>query len=110
VTAPKRVQVGPHRYRLVIDADAMNRASAEHGTRLLGRCDNEQLLIVVDPRQAPSQQRETVVHELLHAACDLAGLSEDALADDVEERVVRRLAPVLLQVLVDNPKLVAWLT
>jgi hypothetical protein len=29
---------------------------------------------------------------------------------DVEERLVRRLAPVVVQVVADNPRLVAWLT
>ena len=99
--------MGPHRYRLVFDRQAMNAASAEHGERLLGRCDTEQLTIVVDPKLAPSQSAETLVHEVLHACFDLVGAPED-ISTDVEERLVRRLAPVVAQMLAANPKLVGW--
>lgn len=104
---PVGVCVGPHRYRLVFDRAAMNAASAEHGERLVGRCDNEQLIIVIDPKLAPSQSAETVVHEVLHACMDLIGASED-INSDIEERLVRRLAPVVAQVVAANPKLVGW--
>jgi hypothetical protein len=50
---------------------------------------------------------DTVMHELLHACCDLIGTT-DQLTSDVEESVVRRLAPVLVDVLARNPQLVLW--
>ena len=104
---PVNVRVGVHTYRLVFDRDAMNAASAEHGDRLLGRCDTEALVIVADDRQAGSQLAETLVHEVLHACFDLIGATED-VSSDVEERLVRRLAPVVAGVVADNPKLVGW--
>jgi len=104
---PVGVRVGPHQYRLVFDQAAMNAASAEHGERLVGRCDTEGLVIVVDPKLAPSQSAETLVHEVLHACMDLIGATED-INSDIEERLVRRLAPVVAQVLAANPKLVGW--
>lgn len=106
---PDRVCVGPHRYRVRFNTDAVAAASLEHGARLLGRCDTEACTIVVDPRLAGTMQRETLTHEVLHACMDVIGAGDD-LGHDTEERVVRRLAPVLLDVLRRNPGLVSWLT
>ena len=106
---PSRVKVGPHLYRLVVDADAIARVSAEAEQRKLGECEPRTCTITIDPDQHPSQLADTVIHECLHAAFDVIGAMED-VSDEIEERLVRRLAPVLLQILTDNPGLVAWLT
>lgn len=106
---PGHVKVGPHTYRLVVDRDAIARVSADAEERKLGECEPRTCTITIDPDQARSQLADTVVHECLHASFDVIGAMED-VTDDIEERLVRRLAPVLLQVLQDNPGLVAWLT
>ena len=106
---PAKVKVGPHTYTVVVDRSAIDRLSVEGGDRRLGECDAQRLTITVDPDQAPSQLADTLVHELLHACFDLIGAGED-VTGDVEERLVRRLAPVVVQVVADNPRLVAWLT
>ncbi len=110
MTAPPRfINIGPHRYRLVVDRAAVDRVSVEGGERVVGACDTTRLTIVVDPDIAPSQVAETVVHEILHGAMSLIGAGED-VTTDVEERIVLRLAPVLLQIVRSNPHLVAYLT
>jgi hypothetical protein len=106
---PKFVVVGPHRYRVTVDRAAVDRVSVEGGERVVGACDRQRLEIVADPELAPSQLADTVLHEVLHAAFDLIGAGED-IAADVEERLVLRLAPVLLQVVRANPSLVEYLT
>jgi len=74
-----------------------------------GECDTKHAVITVDPNQAPSMLRDTVLHELLHAAMTLIGVTEDPGVDrDAEERIVLRLAPVLLQ-LVRQRRLIEWL-
>jgi hypothetical protein len=52
--------------------------------------------------------RDTLLHELLHLLLDLA--DDCALTDAQEEMAVTLIAPWLLRVLRDNPKLVAFLT
>lgn len=106
---PATVRVGPHTYTIVCDQAAIDRLSVEAGEARLGECDTRSLTITVDPGQADSQLAETVVHEVLHACFSVIGAGED-VSHTVEEKLVLRLAPVLQQLLVDNPKLVAWLT
>jgi len=107
VSVPKSVRVGPHRYQIVVSRSAIDAESAKDGERKLGSCDAQHCRIVVEPDQAPSQLRDTVVHELLHACFDLIGGQED-VSHDVEEKLVRRLAPILVGVLQANPRLVEW--
>lgn len=109
MTPPRFVTVGPHRYRIVATRAAVDRASVEGGERVFGTCDPARLTITVDPDVAPSQLADTVVHELLHAAFSLIGAGED-VTTEVEERLVLRLAPVLLQIVRGNPALVEYLT
>ena len=99
----KTIQVGPYKYRIVANDRVLALDS------LAGRCDPNRLEIHLDRNTAPGVQRETLLHELIHAVMDLAGLSQE-LADEAEEMYVRRISPVLLDVLRRNPKLVQFLT
>lgn len=105
---PDKVKVGPHVYRIVRDRAAIDRAGQAMSATLLGHCDRQALEIAVAPDLAGTVTAETVVHELLHAITDLTGL-EDRLGDALEEEVVRALSPRLLELLRDNPDLVAYL-
>jgi hypothetical protein len=96
---PGRIDVGPYRYRLVVDADRLPDG-------LYGQCDKGHQSIAVHPWQSPRRMRVTVLHEVLHACADVVGVDDDK----AEERVVTVLAPALLAVLRDNPRLVGWLT
>jgi len=94
------VQVGPHTYRIHLD----KRHLLEGGERA-AQCSPTRLVIAIDPDQPRTQQQDCVVHELVHA-----GLASMRIDEDLEEQVALTLAPQLLAVLRDNPKLVAWLT
>jgi hypothetical protein len=108
---PRTVKVGVHTYKVVADKAAIDALSASSGEGKLGECDSSALTITIDPTMADTMEKETVVHELLHACCDLAGLQEDPGMDSAgEERVVRRLSPLILDVLRANPSLVRYLT
>jgi hypothetical protein len=107
-TRPTKIQVGPHPYRIVYSDSRVVRLSDDTDASY-GECDTKQALITVDPSCSPSMLRDTVIHELLHAAMSLIGVGEDPGIDrDAEERIVLRLSPVLLQ-LVRDKRLVAWL-
>jgi hypothetical protein len=109
VKPPAKVKVGPHTYTVVVDRAAIDRLSAEGGEKRLGECDAQRLTITVDPDQAPSQLADTLVHELLHACFDLIGAGED-ISNETEEKLVRRLSPVLVSMIKDNQRLASWIT
>lgn len=62
----------------------------------------EQRLLIADG-QAPAQERDTVLHEVLH------GCIRIVKSDAEDEEIVGTLAPVLLDVLRKNPELTKWL-
>lgn len=105
---PAAVTVGPHRYKLTFAESRTVRLSDDTDSAY-GECDQKHATIVIDPNQAPTMLRDTVIHELLHACMNLIGATEDPGFDDAaEERIVLRLAPVLLQI-VRQRRLVEWL-
>lgn len=96
----RSVKVGPHSYAIRTD----RRASDDYGETFLDRCE-----IVVSSKQGPSQRRETVLHEILHACSSLTGLRVE-MGEGWDESMCTRMAPVLLDVLRRNPRLVEFLT
>ena len=102
---PERLYLAPHHLTVNCSADAVHTLSQAAGMQLSGNFDPRYLTITVDPNQAPSQVRETLLHELLHACSQEAGMDETQ-----EEQTVNAQAPRLLAALRDNPDLVAWLT
>lgn len=95
---PGKVVVGPFTYTVVVDEGRIP-------SDLYGACDKGHHIISLHPNQSAQRLRVTLVHELLHALCDVTGVDDDK----VEERVVTVLAPVLLGLLRGNPRLVKWL-
>lgn len=57
-----------------------------------------------------SDARADLLHEILHAALSESRKGQQAVYDQDENSFVEPMAPQLLQVLQDNPTLVAWLT
>lgn len=103
MSLPKRVLVAPHWYELQHDEESMNAVD------LFGHCDNDNGVIRYSKKQSFSQLQETVVHELIHALLFQTEL-EHLFNDDQKEQLCRGLAPRILALLQQNPRLVAWLT
>lgn len=61
------------------------------------------------PTSPPAAVAETLLHEILHCVTESAGINAE-LGEAEEEKLVRRVAPLLLDVLRRNPDLVAYLT
>lgn len=105
---PATVTVGPHRYKLTFAESRVVRLTDDTDSSY-GETDHKHAVITVDPNQAPTMLRDTVLHEILHACMSLIGVQEDAGVDrETEERIVLRLAPVLLQI-VRQRRLIEWL-
>lgn len=104
---PKKIRVGPYVYKVTCDRTTMNARCRNEGTDLMGSSEHRTLTIDIDPDQAAGQQRDTVLHEVLHTISEMTGLALVWGKDD--EDFVRRISPALLDVLRRNPKLVEFL-
>ena len=122
ILPPATVAVGPFSYDLGIDPVKVSNKAVELGFDLLGYTDNTAQDISVAPGMGPLLERETVLHEVLHAVFAVTGSRELIIHDGqeehpkkddpygLEERVIRALCTTLFGVLRDNPDLVAYLT
>ena len=98
---PKRIKVGPHRYKVVDDTTGL----AANVALVRGSCHHEHLTIALDATLPHTVKAETLLHEVIHACLDGASLE-----DGTEETVCRTLGGSLLAALRDNPDLVRFLT
>lgn len=107
IECPKAVTVGPHTYTIEV-----SERRTKDGDGKYGWSDHHVTEIVLDPGQAPSQLRDTLLHETLHAVMNLIGVGkgDPPLLDyAAEERLVNALSPLLLDMLRRNPPLVDFL-
>lgn len=98
---PRAVQIGPHPYTV--------RVKKLEG--FLGRTTNKLAKIQLDREQSPSNMKDTLVHESLHAILAQSGaLANLKFEGNTEEQLVATLSPWILQWIQDNPDLIAFLT
>lgn len=106
---PEHIDVGPFRYTITADELSRHRAQEASQTILLGQTDHNELTIVLSEKMPDGVARETLMHELLHVVNEVTGL-RSKWGNAKEERIVRRLSPVLLELLQRNPDAVNFLT
>ena len=97
---PKSVKVGPHVYSVL-------RKLKSEMPNDLGSCDSTSLQIWVRHRLKKSKAAEILIHETIHAC--LHSIANGGSHNE-EEAFVEGLSPMLLQVIQDNPGLLAYLT
>jgi len=97
---PKSIKVGPHTYTVL-------RKQASAFDEAIGFCDNNSLQIWIKKRLRKSKAQEILLHEVLHTVT-LQCL--DGVKELGDESFVTATAPVLLQVIQDNPDLLEYLT
>jgi hypothetical protein len=95
---PKSIKVGAHVYTILRKPKSQLSG--------VGECDFDNTQIVIRKRLKKSVAKETLLHELLHA-CIYPSFNDKSTTD---EEFVLALAPVLLQVIQDNPELLEYLT
>lgn len=100
---PSKIQVGPFVYGVRCDEISKSILGNDHGDT-----DSSLLEIRLNSDSADLVKREVLLHETLHAITAVAGLDHE-LTEEVEEKFVRRIAPILFDVLLRNPKLVDYL-
>ena len=99
MTLPEHLKIGFEIYRV-----GNSLAEVEEQ----GHCEVEKGTIQIAPRLSGRRRMAVLIHEILHACWDQAEM-DDLAKDDAEEAIINRLAPVLTQVLLDNPVLRACL-
>lgn len=104
---PDHVVVGPFIYDVSFDRHDLLEAQSDEKQNLAGRSHHYQQQIVIDEQIAGAMQRETLLHETLHAIFFHNGTGWD-IDDAVEESIVRRLSPALYAFICDNPEVVKW--
>lgn len=85
-------------------AGPLHDGSANQGTTSV----EQQRIMVRGFEQGPDQERDTVLHEVIHAALKMTAQGDRLKSN--EEPVVYALTTALLAVLRENPELVGWLT
>lgn len=68
----------------------------------LGMCEASKCLISVDPSCALEQQKDTLLHEVLHAI-------DHEMDTNMRERQIRLQATGLLHFMRSNPEVIRWL-
>lgn len=106
---PAKVRVLHRTIPIWWSAERINRASRDEGEPLHGVYRAGEILVAPDSDEV---ERETLLHEILHALIDQTALASDGgpLNGDAEEQVVRTLSPLLLHTLRSNTALTRWLT
>lgn len=99
---PKTIRIGPFTVPVVVKDVPKD----EEGRILFGQYTALATIELNTIAPNPIHAADTVIHEVLHGLYGNAGLGPMCQ----EEQVVSVLSTGLVQVLRDNPKLVAWLT
>jgi len=82
-----------------------------HGNQIegcIGVCDVNSNTIGIVSTLGPERERETLLHECLHAISSKMGYTLER-SDDEDEALVKRMAPILLDFLRSNPRVIAYL-
>lgn len=95
------IRVGPFAYN--VSRDATSQVALEN-EEAVGLTIPDALEIHISNALSPDRERATLLHEIIHACADLADLGDTSS----EEDWASRLGPLLLQVMRDNPRLIAW--
>jgi hypothetical protein len=100
---PASVRVGPFDYKVKLwSALAADNAGA------YGMCDLHRTTILIREDMSETRVAEVLLHEVFHAAYEIAGLKVDK--DDItEERFVNSMGYQMVQVWRDNPDLIRFM-
>lgn len=100
---PKKIKVGPFEY--AVELLHGGQANAEN---VFGKANHNQRKIILADDNSEQQQKNTLLHEVIHAVWRVWGMDFQH-EKDTEEQVVTVLANGLHTVMLDNPKLFSYL-
>jgi hypothetical protein len=104
VRPPAKLRIGGMVWTVSIDPEVQDDGEAGTTVPFSQR-------IKLAPGQGPDYERDTLLHEVLHAVLFATNLRKmEGFGTQHEESVVLAMSPILLQVLRDNPRLLTYLT
>lgn len=104
---PSKVKINTYTYTLKEENDPR----FDDGADAWGYCDYDNQEIVIKKNATKERKRNIVLHEIMHAVFESVHASPRSMrADEIEEYYVVHSAPILVDVLRDNPNLVKYLT
>lgn len=98
---PEKIKIGFADWDLVVESEAPKELEDVH---VFGLCHKHKHTIVFYEGYDEVQNRNTILHEVLHAVWYSLGMEEPAS----EEHVVTALSNGLMMVLRDNPEFAVW--
>lgn len=101
---PKKIKIGYLTHKVVYG----HIKSSKKEDYRLGETHSYKGIIKIAPANK-TVEKETLLHEILHAALAVSGQTQFLTAKE-EERIVSSLSPYIFQILRDNPILVSYLT
>jgi len=108
MSAPRTLRILTQKFKVEFPNELHVDNGAGEIDGVIGACDREANRIGVLATLSPDRARETYLHEVLHACAGMAGLTA-TYGFDKEEDIVKRLSPILLSALRENPRLVEYL-
>jgi hypothetical protein len=101
---PLRIVIGAHVWRVRYTTPEYLNATGS-----LAYSNMESQTIWLSNRDTPVEMRDSLVHEVMHAARWENGGAYIPTTWSAEDAFIQPTAPILAQVIHDNPKLIAWL-
>lgn len=101
------LDIGPHRYKVVVNLKRLEEIEESEGTRLFGAIIMGEFQIILRPGMPASQLRETLLHEICHVVYDryivISGPQEGW-----EEPIVSSFSFALTEVFQRNKAFARW--
>lgn len=103
---PRSVRIASQRWAIELHESGHVNTDGTINDGVIGQNDIFNHLIRLDELLDDQSRAETLLHEALHGVLYIAGLGTGPEAEDV----VNRISPLVLDMLIQNPALVRYLT
>lgn len=105
---PHFIRVGSHKYSVVFSSEDLALIGLREKADLLGHTNHWNLTITIHNNLSHTIERESLLHEVIHAIWTVSGM--DVIKDPIsEEAMVRCVEHVFFQVLTNNPIFLRYL-
>jgi hypothetical protein len=103
---PNKIKVGPFLYTIEHSSDIAAEGNC------YGSTHHNSHKIFIDPKVTEVQQRQTLIHEIMHVCVFINGLTYRLEKDQkvTEEDLIREMSMTFFQVMEDNKEFFKWIT
>lgn len=105
---PAYLYVGPFKYAIITDNDAINAKQLSINNQFAGCADHDELAIYVKSDMPLAFVQDTLLHELRHCVNHAVGI--DGCTELTQEDYISRTNALFLGTLQDNPEVVEFMT